>query len=272
MLLKKKMLRFVFTMILVSASLFSHAQKDGFVKLFNGKDFDNWNLKIRKGDDEMIKKIFVVEKDMVHVFKNLPDSTGLNTGGNETHGMMYTKQRYSRYIFKFEYKWGKKIYNNFGSFQYDAGMYYHVVEEKIWPKGIEYQTRYDNSKNENHTGDFWAPPGTSFQWYSSDSSKTFMAPYNGGVKVPIKLREHKALQTAKYNGLNDKWNTCEVIVMGNKYSIHKLNGVIVNLATDLNLAEGTIGLQSETGEVFYRNIMIKEFKEDVPMETFLPKK
>jgi hypothetical protein len=244
--------------------------KDGFTNLFNGKDLDNWNLKIKKGDDEMPKKIFVPEKNMVHVFKNVSDSLGLNKGGNETHGMMYTKQKYSRYIFKFEYKWGKKIFNNFNQFQFDAGMYYHVIDDKIWPKGIEYQVRYDSFKNENHTGDFWAPPGTSFQWYSSDSSKTFMASYNGGVKVPIKLREHRALKTAKYNALNDKWNQCEIIVMGNKYTIHKLNGEIVNLATDLNLSEGIIGLQSETAEIFYRNIMIKEFKEDVPIQTFIP--
>jgi hypothetical protein len=92
------------------------------------------------------------------------------------------------------------------------------------------------------------------------------------VKVSIKLREHRALKTAKHNALNDKWNQCEIIVMGNKYTIHKLNGEIVNLATDLNLSEGIIGLQSETAEIFYRNIMIKEFSEDMPIETFLPKK
>lgn len=42
--------------------------------------------------------------------------------------------------------------------------------------------------------------------------------------------------------------------MGNTYSIHKLNGKIVNLATNLTLSEGIIGLQSETAEIYYRNI------------------
>jgi hypothetical protein len=57
--------------------------------------------------------------------------------------------------------------------------------------------------------------------------------------------------------------------MGNKYAIHKLNGAVVNVLTNLSLSEGVIGLQAETAEVFYRNIKIKELKEDIPMEKFL---
>jgi hypothetical protein len=34
---------------------------------------------------------------------------------------------------------------------------------------------------------------------------------------------------------------------------------------------GVIGLQSETAEIYYRNIEIKEFDEVVPMEKFLKK-
>jgi hypothetical protein len=59
--------------------------------------------------------------------------------------------------------------------------------------------------------------------------------------------------------------------MGNEYSIHILNGEIVNMATNLPFSEGVIGLQSETAEIYYRNIEIKEFDEVVPMEKFLKK-
>ena len=82
--------------------------------------------------------------------------------------------------------------------------------------------------------------------------------------------EHLTLKDAKYNGLNNKWNECEVIVMGNEYIIHKLNGQIVNLATNLSHSEGFIGLQAETAEVYYRNIKIKEFTESVPIQAFIP--
>jgi hypothetical protein len=241
--------------------------KDGFTTLFNGKNWDGWYLKIKSGDSILAKKVYAIDHGMVHVFKDFKDSTELNTGKNLTHGLFYTKKKYSKFIFKFEYKWGKKIFNNFNQYQYDAGMYYHVYDDKIWPKGIEYQVRYNHLKNKNHTGDYWAA-GSSFQWYSKDNM--FLLPQDGGDKVPIKKAEHLALENVKYNALNDKWNECEVIVMGNEYSIHKLNGQIVNMATNLSLSEGIIGLQSETAEVFYRNIKIKEFKESIPIQTFIP--
>ena len=240
---------------------------DGFTAIFNGKNWDGWHLKIRNGDSVLVQKLFAIEKGTVHAFRDFKDSMELNTGKNTTHAMFYTNKKYSKYIFKFEYKWGKKIFNNFAQFQYDAGMYYHVYDDKIWPLGLEYQVRYDHTKNKNHTGDYWAT-WVSVQWYAKNNM--FMMPQNGGEKVPIKKSEHLASEDAKYNALNDKWNECEVVVMGNEYSIHKLNGQIVNVATNLSKGDGIIGLQAETAEVFYRNIKIKEFKESVPIETFIP--
>lgn len=72
-----------------------------------------------------------------------------------------------------------------------------------------------------------------------------------------------------FHGTDDEWNHCEIIVMGKEYAIFKLNGKIVNLVTDLPVADGIIGLQSETAEIYYRNIGIKEFGESVPLENFL---
>lgn len=41
---------------------------------------------------------------------------------------VYANQKYSKYILRFEYKWGTKIANNFDAYQYDAGCYYHVID------------------------------------------------------------------------------------------------------------------------------------------------
>ena len=59
--------------------------------------------------------------------------------------------------------------------------------------------------------------------------------------------------------------------MEGNYTIYKLNGAIVNMAFSLNSSEGIIGFQSETAEIYYRNIEIKEFDEIIPMEKFLNK-
>ena len=241
----------------------------GFVALFNGKDFSNWNLKLRNGDSVMASKVYSVDNSVIHVFKNFPDSFGMKVDKNATHGLFYTKKKYSRYILKFEYKWGKKIFNNFHQFQYDAGCYYHVFNDKIWPDGIEYQIRYNQITGENHTGDFWAS-NTLFQWYADTVKKQFLLVDNGGIAIPKRSGEHRGRDVPHY-ALDDEWNTCEVIVMGNNYAIHKLNGKLVNYATDLSVGEGIIGFQSETAEIFYKNIMIKEFTEDIPAETFLKK-
>jgi Domain of Unknown Function (DUF1080) len=240
-------------------------EKDGFVPLFNGKNWDGWYFKIRSGDAEMAKRVYSIEDGMVHVYKDLPDGHELNTGKNDTHGLFYTVKKYSKFILKFDYKWGKKRFNNFDQFQYDSGCYYHVVDDKIWPKGIEYQVRYNHLTNKNHTGDFWAD---GLEWYCGKDN-SFLMPKDGGVMKLGHGGEHLARVTNQFHALDDQWNECEVIVMANQYVIHKLNGQIVNYATKLPFSEGVIGLQSETAEIYFRNILIKEFAEVVPAESFL---
>ncbi|RDV29365.1 DUF1080 domain-containing protein [Alteromonas aestuariivivens] len=260
--------RLLLILSMFTASVVATEPKGEWLPLFNGKDLSNWDLKIRSGDAEEAKKVFSVHDGMVHVFRHHPDKFSLNSG-SATHGLMYTQTEYSRYIFRFEYKWGEKIMNNFRQFQYDAGMYYHVYNDKIWPFGLEYQIRYDHTTNTNHTGDFWAS-NVSMQWFSDDEGKNFVAPWQGGKPQEIRLGEHRALKDAPYHALDGQWNQVEVIVMADKYAIHKLNGVVVNYATDFDHSAGLIGLQSETAEIFYRNIEILPLNEFIPASEFLP--
>lgn len=241
---------------------------DGFVKLFNGKDWTGWYLKIRSGDSLMAEKVYAIEEGMVHVFNDdFPDSVEVNTGENATHGLFYSEKEYSRFIFRFEYKWGKRIANNFDQWQYDAGFYYHVINDKIWPKGMEYQVRYNHLTQTNHTGDMWCN-GTRFDWTSGDD-KYYLPATEGGILQERRGGEHRAKPTTNFHALDGEWNQCEVIVMGDQYAIHKLNGEVVNVGTNLSVDKGKIGLQSETAEIYYRNIYIKEFDENLPIETFL---
>ena len=41
------------------------------------------------------------------------------------------------------------------------------------------------------------------------------------------------------------------------------------MATNLGPSEGMIGIESQTGEIYWRNIRIKEFNQPIPMENFL---
>lgn len=83
----------------------TYLSDEGFVPLFNGENFDGWYLKIRSDDQELAEKVFSVNDGMVHIFKDFPEEYELNTGGNKTHGLFYTNKTFSRFIFRFEYKW-----------------------------------------------------------------------------------------------------------------------------------------------------------------------
>ncbi len=245
------------------------ALEEGFERIFNGQNYDGWYIKLRDGDDALGKKVFAISDGMLHVFnEDFPDEYELNAEENKTHGMIYTRKAYSHYILRFEYKWGKRIANNFGAWQYDAGLYYHIVDDKIWPVGLEYQIRYHHLENKNHTGDL-IRGGVGCEWYSNEDDSLYRHPKDGGK---ISNNDHwmlLAAPTENYHALDGEWNECEVIVMGNAYAIHKLNGDVINMGVNLETNKGIIGFQSETAEIFYRNIRIKEFDEVVSADEFL---
>ena len=251
---------------------------EGFTPLFNGKNYDGWYIKLKDGDEALGKKVFGIEDGMIHVFgKGWPDEIDLDKGTDATIGMLYTKKSFSKYHLKFEYKWGKKKANYFSKWQYDAGVYYHISDDKIFPVGVEFQIHFDHRKGDgrNKTGDLIRPPGQKYEWYFNPETSEYLNPKDGGVlldgKNTYKGRGwlNAAKETKNFNGLNDEWNKCELIAMGSEYTIHKLNGEVVNMAFNLKPGEGIIGFQSETAEIYYRNIEIKEFDEVVPADTFL---
>lgn len=250
------------------------SNEDGFVTIFNGKNFDGWYLRVKNKDDALAKRVFTVKDGMVHVFNDtFPQEIDLDEGKDHSLGMMYTKKEYSKYHLKFEYKWGTKKANYFKKWQYDAGVYYHVKDDKVYPTGIEYQVHYHHIKNENHTGDLIRPGGVKYDWYFNKEANSYLHPDDGGVLMTNRKKWlHNAKPTENYHGLNGKWNQCEIIVMGSDYTIHKLNGEVVNMAFNLDPGKGILGFQSETAEIFYRDIKIKEFKESVPAKEFLEKK
>lgn len=248
----------------------THQQENGFENIFNGENFDGWYLKLRKNDAALAQKVFSIENNEVHVFDDeFPEEYNLNTGENDTHGLFYTQKSYSKYILRFEYKWGDRKANNFKRWQYDAGVYYHVTDDKVWPVGIEYQIRYNHITDKNHTGDLIRPQGAGYTWYSDAKGEYYLHPDDGGVLDDKKGWLHYAKPTTNYHALDGQWNICEIIVMGSEYAIHKLNGEVINMAFDLKPAAGIIGFQSETAEIYYRNIKIKEFDEIIPAEEFL---
>lgn len=250
--------------------------KDGFTTIFNGENFDGWYIKLKDNNEALGKRVFQIKDNMVHVFgEGWPDEIDLDKDTNGTIGMLYTEKSYSKYHLKFQYKWGSKKANYFAKWQYDAGVYYHITNDKIFPTGVEFQIHYKPENKHNGTGDLIRPRGQEYDWYFNEKTSAYLHPDNGGVlytnQKSYKERKwlHQAKNTENFNGLNDQWNTCEIIAMGSDYVIHKLNGEVVNMAFNVKPSAGIIGFQSETAEIFYKDIEIKEFDETIPAETFL---
>ena len=233
--------------------------------LFNGKDFNNWNIFTKNGDPEGQKKVFCIDKGgIIHFFRDLPDGYALEDP-NALHGSMISKRNYSRYILKFEYKWGKKLVNNYKKLQYDSGVYLHISEESAYPLGIQYQIRYNHLNDVSYVAELRGK--FERNWYSKDG--VFLLPSAGGEAQSTPNGVNSPSNDAFAHGPDGKWNRCEIIVMRDEYVIYKLNGRVVNMVTDLNWSQGKIGLEAESGEIMWRNIMIKEFENDVPKEDFL---
>ena len=244
---------------------------EGYTPLLNGDDISAFGTLLRDASQAEADQVFVFDPDgTLHFFRDLPAGTGAQGQPNEngTHGMLYTKRNdYSRFSLKFEYKWGLKLFNNSHSYQYDSGLLYHADSAlQVWPSALQYQIRYNHLENKNHSGDFVA--NYPVLWYSKDGN-TFELPANGGTDRPNGTGELYAHVDATSTGPNGEWNECELIVMSNKWAIHKLNGKLANMATNLGASSGRIALEVETGEILWRNVFIKEFDQDMPMEPFL---
>jgi hypothetical protein len=56
-----------------------------------------------------------------------------------------------------------------------------------------------------------------------------------------------------------KWNTMEVICRGNTIEV-SVNGIPQNKATNVNLSEGSICLQSEGKDIQFRNVFLTKLR------------
>lgn len=256
-----------YTAIILVASI-QLGFSQGFKTIFNGKNFDGWFLKLNSSDKSLIEKTYGInDSGWVHVMKDLPDNYNPGTTNNLL-GMMFTNDKYSKYVLRWEYKWGSKIMNKDGVFkdyQWDAGVYFHNTNDGIFPAGLEYQIRYHHLQNKNHTGDLITTSVACDQYVHPTQTWRFELPEAGGKKErsnPSKGVE--AYPGVPYNALNGKWNKCELIVMGNQYALFKLNGKIVNYITNLSVGEGTFGFQAESAEIFYRNIEVMVVDTVIP--------
>ena len=113
-------------------------------------------------------------------------------------------------------------------------------EHAIWPKCLELQLNMDQA------GDFWGLRGYALS----------------GPAGRMKTMEHKLFGTCRnLKRLGDlekpagEWNRHEAVVEGGTVT-QKLNGQLVNRATDCETAAGKILITAEGQEIHFRNVRL----------------
>lgn len=195
------------------------------VSLFNGKDLSGWtpflwDPRQRKQDTATpVNSVWSVEEGVL-ICKGRPT------------GYLRTKTEYANYGLTFEWRFPE------GSAGGNSGVLVHATTPNAlgqWPKSIEVQLFRKNA------GDFWVIP--------SDTT----------LNVENEAERRKGRRYLNLTDESEKpigaWNKMEITCRGDEIIV-KVNGDLLNHATDCSIQKGAICLQSEGAEIHFRKLVL----------------
>lgn len=234
-----------------------------WVKLFNGKDINDWFVKIQHHEvNENFGQTFRVEDGIIKVRY---DQYG---EFNDQFGHLYYKTPFSYYHLKMEYRFVGELHRGAPSYTLrNSGVMYHsqdprtMPKEQDWPISIEMQFLGGLGDGKERTTGNMCSPGTHIV-------------YEGKLDT-----RHCINSTSKtYDG--DQWVKAELIVLGDSLITHIINGDTVmqyskpQIGGDVAnrydpkefkdgkiLDKGFIALQSEGQPVDFRNVELLDLSK-----------
>jgi hypothetical protein len=139
-------------------------------------------------------------------------------------GYMRTVGTYSDYKLHVEWRWPSEATN--------SGVFVHAQQpDTIWLRCIECQLKAGSA------GDFVCMNGSDMN-ERTDKSKPFIAKKEKSSEKPV-----------------GEWNTMEVTCSGNTIEV-RVNGILQNKGTNVNLSKGSVCLQSEGKDVEFKNVFL----------------
>ena len=141
-------------------------------------------------------------------------------------GCLRTTKQYSDYRLVLEWRWLEKPSNS-GVLLRMGG------EEKIWPPCMEAQLMHQRAGDIVGMG------------YDFNESKTEKAEF---ISYAPRMKESNEKEPGG-------WNTYEIICQGDTIEL-RVNGLLQNKVTGVNVREGYVGLQSEGSPIMFRNIQL----------------
>jgi hypothetical protein len=189
--------------------------------LFNGKNLDGWRA-YHITHAAGLEDVWSVRDGMI-ICKGEP------------FGYLYTVKPYTNYRLRAEWRWapGQKPGN--------SGLFLRLNgKPDFLPRCVEVQLMHERA------GDLFAFAGMKMS----------------GDPARFRNIEHKEL--GRFVGVTriesnenepGQWNVADVLVQGGSIRVW-VNGKLVNEATDVEVIAGPVGLQSEGGEIHFRNITL----------------
>jgi len=261
MLMTKSIISTVLTIFLSTCVLFGQDGTDleVWMDLFNGKDIDDWIVKIHKHEVGVnYGNTFRVEGDMIRAsYENYGETF------DDQFGHLYYKQPYSYFRLRMDYRFVGNLYPGAPSFTImNSGVMFHsqdprtMPKEQNWPISVEMQFLGGVEEGKSRPTGNMCSPGTEVI-------------YNG------KMYPGHCISSTSETYFGDQWVSAELIVLGDSIVYHLINGDTVLQYTEPQigggvverfdptmkqdgklLTEGFIALQSEGQPVDFRNIRL----------------
>lgn len=191
------------------------------------KDNKTQNIELFNGKD-LKGWVFYLKDQSVDPATVFTVKNGVINIKGDPFGYMRTKKSYSDYNLHVEWRYPEELSN--------SGVFVHAQEpDTIWLRCIENQLKAGNA------GDYVLMNGA-----KSNEQKD-----NKIVVAKMTASNEKAL---------GEWNSLDVVCNGNTIET-KVNGVLQNKGTGLNITEGGICLQSEGKPIEFRNVFITKIKK-----------
>lgn len=243
--------------------------------LFNGKDFDGWEVYVGSPGKGVPARGLNNDPDKVFTIAEEDGAPAVRVSGH-TIGGISTKEEFDNFHFRLEFKWGKTTWPPRKNIAKDSGILYyatgpHGAGSGGWLKSVE-----SNVMEEDY-GSFWPVAGTIVDIevgarksaYAEDP-KNFFPMYEKGARLktcgpdggdgirPVPIPEPKP----------GSWNVAEVYAV-NGTGVHVFNGQVTLVLRNsrhrvdgriVALTKGRIQLQSEWAEVFYRKMEVRPLK------------
>lgn len=238
------------------------SNKDSWISLFNGKDLDDWFVKIHHHDVGVnYGNTFRVEDGVIKVSY---DQYG---DFNDQFGHLYYKVPFSYYHLIMEYRFTGELHRGAPDYTLrNSGVMFHsqdprtMPKEQDWPISIEMQFLGGLGDGKPRPTGNMCSPGTKVV-------------YKG------KLAEDHCINSTSKTYDGDQWVKAELIVLGDSLITHVINGDtvlqyskpqigggVVNpydpsmKADGKLLKEGFIALQSEGQPIEFRNIKLRKLR------------